>query len=74
MTTVSTTNSAVSLQATLQASTARAADGDYKTKGAGHTVKDSDGDYKPNAPAPSSGPAATTSSTTLAALTMLKAG
>ncbi len=32
-------------------STARAVDGDYKTKGVGHEVKDADGDYKPNAKA-----------------------
>ncbi len=30
-------------------STARAADGDYKTKGVGHEVKDADGDYKQTA-------------------------
>lgn len=26
--------------------TARAADGDYKTRGVGHEIKDADGDYK----------------------------
>lgn len=74
MTSVSTTSSTTSLQAALKASTARAPDGDYKTKGNGHMVKDSDGDYKANTPAASSGPAGRTASATLAALTMLKAG
>ena len=54
------------------AAPARAADGDFKTPGQGHAVKDSDGDYKPGS-APASA-AATSSSTVLAAVTALKKG
>ena len=50
----------------------RAADGDFKTPGQGHAVKDSDGDYKPSG-APASA-AATSSSAVLAAVTGLKKG
>lgn len=74
MTSVSTTNSTTSLQTALKASTARAPDGDYKTKGSGHMVKDSDGDYKASTAVASSGSAGKIASATLAALTMLKAG
>lgn len=53
------------------ASNAKAADGDYLTKGAGRSaVKDSDGDYKPT----QSSPAATSTSSVQAALTNLKTG
>ena len=53
------------------ASNAKAADGDYKTKGAGRsTVKDGDGDYKPT----QSSAAATSSSAVQSAVTNLKAG
>ena len=52
------------------ASTQRAADGDYKTPGAGRSaVKDSDGDYKPIASA-----ATNTSSATQSAVSSLKLG
>ena len=58
------------------ASTAQAVDGDYKTKGVGHEVKDADGDYKPtkaSSGAPTSS-AATSSSAVQAALTSLTKG
>ena len=54
------------------AKVARAADGDYKTKGVGHEVKDSDGDYKPTNSSASA--ASTTASSTLSALTSMKLG
>lgn len=50
----------------------RAADGDYKTKGVGHEVKDADGDYKPTSSSASA--AATTAGSTLSALTSLQRG
>ncbi len=46
---------------------ATAADGDFKTKGAGHEVKDADGDYRPTA-------ASSTAATTLSAVTLLVKG
>ena len=61
-----------------QASTARAADGDYKTKGIGHEVKDSDGDYKPTKPTaanpPASSAAAASSPRVQVALSALQKG
>jgi hypothetical protein len=56
----------------LAAKVARAADGDYKSKGVGHEVKDSDGDYKPTNSTASA--ASTTASSTLSALTSMKLG
>jgi hypothetical protein len=56
------------LKAQAAAQNARAADGDYKTKGLGRsTVKDADGDYKP------SSAQAKSSAAVQAALTTLKA-
>ncbi len=63
---------ATALQTVMAAAAARAADGDYKTKGVGHEVKDADGDYKSTA-APSSA-TSTTSSAALAVLSALKRG
>ena len=60
------------LATSASAKVARAADGDYKTKGIGHEVKDADGDYKPTNPTGSA--AATTASSTLSALTSMKLG
>ena len=51
---------------------ARAADGDFKAPGRGHTVRDADGDYKPSG-APGSA-ATTSSSAVLATVTGLKKG
>ncbi|SEE81262.1 hypothetical protein SAMN05444161_7265 [Rhizobiales bacterium GAS191] len=70
---VSAVNSASSAPAVQKAqvvsTNARAADGDYKTKGVGRSaVKDADGDYKPTSTQ------ATSSSPVQAALTLLKLG
>lgn len=72
---IATTNglSATSLQGSLKAGSVRAADGDYKAPGAGHMIKDSDGDYKPTLKV-SAGAAAATASGSLAAVTMLSKG
>jgi hypothetical protein len=51
------------------AKVARAADGDFKTKGVGHEVKDADGDYKPTNSA-----ASKSASATLSALTSMRLG
>lgn len=67
----STPNS--SLLANQKAATARAADGDYKSPGAGHRIKDADGDYKP-APGPMASAPASVASTTQSALASLKLG
>ena len=68
----SSVTSQVASHTAAAAATTRAADGDYKTKGAGHEVKDSDGDYKPVATStPTSTPIA---GGTLSALSMLKKG
>jgi hypothetical protein len=67
----------VSSATTAATANARAADGDYKTKGSGHTVKDSDGDYKPTSKtttAPPTSPAATSSNAVQAALANLTKG
>jgi len=69
---VSSINSATTVpavQAKVASSNARAADGDYKTKGVGRaTVKDADGDYKPATAQ------ATSSRAVQAALSILKLG
>lgn len=51
---------------------ARAVDGDYKTKGVGHEIKDADGDYKPQQVKAAS--SATASSAVLYVLSNLKKG
>lgn len=58
--------------ASAPAKVARAADGDFKTKGVGHEVKDADGDYKPTNATGSA--AASTASSTLSAVTSMKLG
>jgi len=66
----------VATSATRSAAPARAADGDYKTAGQGHTTKDSDGDYKA-AGTVSAAPvtaSATSASAVQAALASLKKG
>jgi len=59
-------------QTTAAAANTRAADGDYKVKGAGHEVKDSDGDYAPQKVSSAAAPAV--ASSTLSALSSLKLG
>lgn len=74
MTTIAATTAA---QTALKPSmTARAADGDYLSKGVGHEVKDADGDYKPTAVAVSSAasPAGKPSASVQAALASLVKG
>ena len=70
---VSGPTAATDVTAFAKMANARAADGDYKTFGPGHRVKDTDGDYKA-APTPSRSGAASTAAPTLAALTSLSKG
>ena len=60
--------------ASTQQASVRAADGDYKTKGIGHEVKDADGDYKPTKPTVSSAPASAPSASLQTALLGLTKG
>jgi hypothetical protein len=65
----SASNAAVVQKAQAASQNARAADGDYKTKGVGRaSVKDADGDYKPKSAQ------AQSTSVVQAALTTLKQG
>ncbi len=69
----STAVAPTTLQSATKAAAARAADGDFKAPGPGHTVKDADGDYKPT-PKASAGTPASTAGATLAALSSLTKG
>ncbi|WP_148210612.1 hypothetical protein [Beijerinckia indica] len=76
---ISSIGSAVATQVAQKApavsQSARAADGDYLTPGAGRsTVKDNDGDYKATPVKVSTSPQAAPSSSTQAALSSLKLG
>ena len=74
MTTITSTTSPASTALSQQSATARAAAGDYLTKGAGHTVKDADGDYKPTVGGASAVSPAKVSASTAAALASLSKG
>lgn len=72
---IGSTTSAQQAAAPQLSATARAADGDFLTKGAGHTVKDADGDYKPSAAGVSAVvPTAKVSASVQAALASLTKG
>lgn len=73
MTSVASHSPIANMQATIKAANSRAMDGDYKTAGVGHAVKDSDGDYKAT-PTAGTGAAARTASSTLAAVMSLSKG
>ena len=67
-------NTASTVATTQASATARAADGDYKTRGVGHEVRDSDGDYKATPVAAPTSAAASSSSAVQSALTQLTKG
>lgn len=71
---VTSSTSPLASVSTQSSANVRAADGDYKTKGAGHEVKDADGDYKPTQVAAPTSAAASSSSGVQSALTTLTKG